>query len=154
MRDETEDAEASARLTLEVVDRHPAVIHLPLTFTLAEASRRLVDATTGRNARNALPPPHVEALRVARAGLIFARPGGEHGVDGVAGKGVSVGQRKVGGWCAFGDEIIAAFTKAGSDAGRSSSPQVRLMLLLVLLSTIVVCFVSPVSFVVGVFRMS
>lgn len=130
LRDETDEATASAKLVLEVVDRHPAVIHLPLTFTLAEASRRLLDASSGRTPRNALHQPHVEALRVARAALVFARPGGERagggGGRGVAGSVMGGGQqRKAGGWCVFGDEIVAAFAQAGSDAGGCSSPQVR-----------------------------
>lgn len=116
-RDEIEDAEASAKLALGIIDRHRAVLHLPLTFMLAESSRRLLQQPRiGRPSRRL--GLCADALRVARTSLAFARPtraaaapetagGDDHG----AGKG------KVGGWCTFGDAIMAAFDKRGGGGG-------------------------------------
>lgn len=109
-RGELEEAEDSARLMLEIVDRHTAVLHLPLTFTLAEASRRLLKTTAERSGRPASRGVHVDALRVASTALSFGRPRqpAESGGFGAAG---------IGGWCTFGDDIMAAFCKVGGGGG-------------------------------------
>ena len=109
-RDEVEDAEASAKLALGIIDRHPAVLHLPLTFTLAESSRRLlqqprIDRPSRRLGQCA------DSLRVARASLAFARPTGASGQEAGDDHGAEKG--KTGGWCPFGDAIMAAFVKRG-----------------------------------------
>lgn len=102
-----DDAEASATRTLEVVDRYPGVLHLPLTFALAEASRTLMNSRPGRSARASFPAAHVDALRVARASLAFARPA--HASEGGLGGGGR--EKAIGGWCAFGDAIVAMLEK-------------------------------------------
>lgn len=123
-----EEAEASAALTLEIIDGHPAVLHLPLTFTLAEASRRLLRSRPGLVARGGFPAPHVDTLRVARATLAFARsPQGRADESGTGG-GPEVGRAVVGGgWCSFGDEILAAVGGGSDDDndGGEASPTVR-----------------------------
>lgn len=122
-RGEAEDAEASGRLMLAIIDRHAAVLHLPLTFTLAEASRRLLAAAGERSSRPAPEGVHVEALGAAVTKLSFARPTqavkpGAGGVAAAAGGG--------GGWCAFGDDILAAFAAAGGrDSGGDVLSEVR-----------------------------
>lgn len=126
-RGELAEAEASARLMLEIIDRHAAVLHLPLTFTLAEASRRLLRATAEQSSRPALPGVHVDALRAARAQLCFARPrppakaGGGGGAGATSGGGGGSGG---GCWCAFGSEILSAFEKAAGGDGGGGLPEV------------------------------
>lgn len=116
-----EEAEASAKLTLEIIDRHPAVIHLPLTFTLAEASMRLLQTRARRNARPAPVGLHVDALHVAKATLRFARPA-DAAQETVGSGGREVGRRASGGWCVFGDAVLAAFDiGGGGDAGQVSA---------------------------------
>lgn len=116
-RGELEEAEKSARLMLEIVDRHTAILHLPITFTLAEASRRLLRTTAERSGRPVLRGLHVDALHVASSTLSFGRPrqpseSGGFGAAGMAAGGIS-------GWCMFGGEILAAFDRAsGGDGGR------------------------------------
>ncbi|CBN78737.1 expressed unknown protein [Ectocarpus siliculosus] len=109
-RGEAEDAEASGRLMLAIIDRHAAVLHLPLTFTLAEASRRLLAAAAERSSRPAPEGVHVEALGAAVTKLSFARS--TQAVKPGAG-GVAAATGGGGGWCAFGDDILAAFAGAG-----------------------------------------
>lgn len=96
---------------LEIVDRHAAVLHLPLTFTLAEASRRLLRTSAERSGRPALRGVHVDALRVASASLSFARPRQSVESGGFGAAGVTLGGSS--GWCAFGGEILSAFDKVG-----------------------------------------
>lgn len=105
-----EKAASSAKLLLEVIDRHPAILHLPLTYTLAEASSRLVSVHGGT-----FPTTYVESLRVARASLVFARPAQPRGAAAVS--------TNRGSWCAFGDQILAEFDKGvpperGDDASK------------------------------------
>lgn len=52
-RGELTDAEASARATLSAVDRDPAILHLPLTSTVADASKRILESAAGESARKA-----------------------------------------------------------------------------------------------------
>lgn len=117
-RGELEEAEAAARLMLEIIDRHAAVLHLPLTFTLAEASRRLLKTAAERSARRPDPGLHSAALHGARATLVFARPGGGGGGAVAAGRGG-------GGWCAVGDGIMAAFDRVCGGDGEHASAEVR-----------------------------
>ena len=125
-RDETEEAEASAKLTLAIIDRQPAVLHLPLTFTLAEASRRLLQQPRiGRPARRL--GPSADALRAARSNLAFARPAVSTAKE-AGGGGGGAGKGKMGGWCTFGDTIMAAFVKGGGGGGGDISAEVRKML--------------------------
>lgn len=117
---------------LEIIDRHAAVLHLPLTFTLAEASRRLLKATAERSGRPADTGLHSDALRGARSALVFSRPrggggggaGGAGGVADVAARGNGGGGGR-GGWCAFGDEIMSAFDRVCGGDGGDSSAEVR-----------------------------
>eukprot|EP00752_Nemacystus_decipiens_P007849 g7012.t1 len=108
-RGELEEAEDAARLMLNVVDTHPAMLHLPLTYTLAEASRRLLKTTAERSSRPADSGQLSDVLRGARATLVFARPAAGGGTAAAGGGG---------GWCAFGDEILSAFDRvSGGDGG-------------------------------------
>eukprot|EP00903_Cladosiphon_okamuranus_P010916 g10311.t1 len=129
-RGELEEAEAAARLLLQIIDQHAAVLHLPLTYTLAEASRSLIETTAERNGRPVDSGLHFDALRGARTALVFARPGGGGGGGGGGAEARGGGR---GGWCAFGDEIMSAFgrvcgvddrdasTEANDDKGRPRS---------------------------------
>lgn len=99
-----EKAAASAKLLLEVIDKHPAMLHLPLTYTLAEASCRLVSVHGGT-----FPTTYVESLRVARTSLVFARPAQSQGDAAVS--------ATRGSWCAFGDQILAVFDKGVAPGG-------------------------------------
>lgn len=102
-------AVSSAKLLLEVIDRHPAMLHLPLTYTLAEASSRLVGVHGGT-----FPTSYVESLRVARASLVFARPAQSR-------EDAAVSANR-GSWCASGDQILAVFDKGvAPDRGNSNS---------------------------------
>ena len=108
-RNEMEKAVSSAKLLLEVIDRHPAMLHLPLTYTLAEASSRLVSLHGGT-----FPTSYVESLRVARASLVFARPTQPRGDAAVSANRSS--------WCAFGDQIMSVFDKGvAPDRGNGTS---------------------------------
>lgn len=115
-RDEIDDAEASAKLALGIIDRHPAVLHLPLTFTLAEASRRLLQQPRiGRPSRRL--GLCADALRVARSSLAFARPTRPAAAENVGGDVHGAGKGKIGGWCTFGDAVMAVFDKRGGGGG-------------------------------------
>ena len=109
---------------LNIIDTHPAMLHLPLTFSLAEASRRLVKATSERSGRPADSGQLSEVLRGARATLVFARPAaaGSGSATAVAGGGGGGG----GGWCAFGDEILSAFDRVSGGDGGDASAEVNL----------------------------
>lgn len=113
---------------LQIVDRNATVLHLPLTFTLAEASRKLLQHQRQQHAKVTRGPrakysarPHLDYLRCARDNLVFAR---------APSVGVTVSSDvhgSKGGWCAFGDAILAAFEKGhASVEGNVSSPKVGL----------------------------
>lgn len=109
---------------LEVIDRHAAVLHLPLTFTLAEASKRLLKTTAERTVRPADSGLHLDTLRGARSTLVFARPRGGGGDGG--GAAAAAAGMAAGGWCAFGDEILAAFDRVCGGDGGDASAEVRI----------------------------
>lgn len=128
---------------LEIIDRHAAVLHLPLTYTLAEASRRLLKTAAVRGGRPADAGLHADALRGARSTLVFAaRVGGGGGGPAVAAAGMAGGGGG-GGWCAFGDEIMSAFGRVcGGDGGDSSAEVRRAFFLLVCLRVcVLLCLV-------------
>ena len=108
-RGELEEAEAAARLMLNIIDTHPAMLHLPLTFSLAEASRRLVKATSERSGRPADSGQLSEVLRGARATLVFARPAaaGSGSATAVAGGG--------GGAAAAGARLATRFYRRSTE---------------------------------------
>lgn len=109
-RDETSEAAASAKITLEIINRHPAVLHLPLTYTVAEASRRLLFGRAGGYSHGSFPESYVDPLVAARESLVFARPA-QASEDGS--------------WCDFGDSILAAFEKVAVCNNGDVSPKVR-----------------------------
>lgn len=110
---------------LQIIDQHAAVLHLPLTYTLAEASRRLVKTNAERSGRPADSGLHSNALRGARSTLVFARSAGGGGGGSGGGGTAAAGGGGGGGWCAFGDEIMSAFDRVCGGDGVDASPEVR-----------------------------
>ncbi|CAN0520455.1 unnamed protein product [Ectocarpus sp. 12 AP-2014] len=97
-RGEVEEARISASLMLDIVDLHAAILHHPLTFTLAEASRRLLTEARGGTPRP-VPATARIALENMRYIVGYARP-----------------EEPGGGWSSFGHDILVPFTAAAAAA--------------------------------------
>lgn len=118
-RGEVEEARPSGNIMLAIVDRYAAILHHPLTFTLAEASRRLLTEERGgtsrpvrrllTEARGGTPRPVPETARIALANarymVGYARP-----------------EEPGGGWSSFGNDMLATFAATAAACRENRVP--------------------------------